>query len=146
MALMKIPNEAPHAVFGDLLRFRYGTDSSIAVRVRGGLDETTIIRRGLSPHALLVQIEPLSLHVMDDVWRGFSAHSLDEWASSSIVLEWGEPPTGPFMAVAVESLEHWFKDDECYKFVKDGLCPRCGDDGYWHAFALVCRHHKTQFI
>lgn len=60
-------------------------------------------------------------------------------------FEWGEKPKGQFICVEKNLLAHMFQPKMSEVFVEKGLCPRCGDRGFWRALALNCDWHG-QFI
>lgn len=56
-------------------------------------------------------------------------------------IEWGKLPSRPFIVVDELSLDHTFGDMMKGVLKKEGLCPRCGDEGAWKSLALVCPFH-----
>lgn len=71
---------------------------------------------------------------------------LDEHKPNSedgpIVLEWGfVPKRKDLMIVVGESCYPTIDEIDSLNFVKQGLCPRCGDKGRWHAMTCECPWH-----
>lgn len=56
-------------------------------------------------------------------------------------LEWGQVPPMPYITVPETMLSPLFGSAMESRFKKNGLCPRCGDRGYWKAMALFCPWH-----
>lgn len=56
-------------------------------------------------------------------------------------LEWGHVPAQPYVTIPEHMLTQLFGSSMIKRFKEKGLCPRCGDPGYWKVMALFCPWH-----
>ena len=56
-------------------------------------------------------------------------------------LEWGSIPEKNWVVATLDEIDNFVNESMKKTFKKQGLCPRCGDDGEWKNFALLCRWH-----
>lgn len=56
-------------------------------------------------------------------------------------LDWGALPPYPWVVASEKELTNIISPAMTERFRKGGLCPRCGDRGYWKMLALFCPYH-----
>lgn len=61
-------------------------------------------------------------------------------------LEWGEVPKSPYVPLPEHMLSQLFGPAAAARFKENGLCPRCGDVGYWKGQACWCSYGHGMFI
>lgn len=148
--MLKNPIEDSIVIFGDTLQYKFsdfdGAVRTMKLRAYGLLDSYTRVRLEMNPETFVAKIEDESLYITREPNHGLIIRHPDDWDELSLGLEWGEKPDGLFLLVSVaEGISFWHTNDQYDHFKKKGLCPRCGDSGYWRNLALNCKYHE-QFI
>ena len=65
----------------------------------------------------------------------------DNHSYGEIEFDWGELPSGVWLFADGEDLKHFSDETIKNDFKSKGLCPQCGDEGYWIRMALMCPWH-----
>lgn len=128
--------------YGDVVKFVYDTtmdgDKSLFGRVYAKLDtsRTRAYYHSNSPHYVVKPDEGSIKNVdLDDIMvDAFTFVHPNE-------IEWGVVPAEPYLVVPEYMLSQVYSGQMMAHFKKNGLCPRCGDTGYWQALALYCKWH-----
>ncbi len=56
-------------------------------------------------------------------------------------LEWGSIPARPWLIAPGVQLVQMVSKEMGENFKKQGLCPRCGDPGFWKQLGCFCKYH-----
>jgi hypothetical protein len=79
-----------------------------------------------------------------DVFSGFDSLVVKQniFIGGSHVLKWGRLlDKTRSLFIPSMSCSPIVDDTLRREFVRDGVCPRCGDTGVWKSMALVCEFH-----
>jgi len=64
------------------------------------------------------------------------------FSSENFAFEWGELPKDKmWLFIHGDDLRHFVDEEMRDGFIEMGLCPSCGDAGYWKSLALFCKWH-----
>lgn len=89
-------------------------------------------------------VKPLAFHEQelrrDEVFR-FLFSAGEPMLKDPGALEWGSLPSGSFIVLPNDFLSNTIRDGQKESYRKAGLCPRCGEPGFFRRFALVCGEH-----
>lgn len=66
----------------------------------------------------------------------------NEWLKSqSWNIDWGMFPDENILLADISVIEQYVDEKMSKNFRSNGKCPRCGDDGFFVNFGLVCQWH-----
>jgi hypothetical protein len=137
-------------LYGDWVIFRYddsfgNSDSLVRVtgRIVGKLTQECAIRTAFeSDDYFIMELSKIHRTKLQDPEHPINLFRVRD--HFKLEFEWGGRPAHEHICVRGDLLSHW-SIPGMSDFKTEGVCPRCGDRGYWKALALNCNWHG-QFI
>lgn len=117
--------------YGDLVEVRLADGTRVIGRVHAG----SVSPRGRLLNQLL--FVPESSYQRDvSLNPAFDVYDIPEFSP-----DWGVVPPKPWLVVPSYMVESALTEGMKEYFRRQGLCPKCGDPGYWQNMACICKHH-----
>lgn len=111
---------------GDLVQVTH-RDGKIACRVYGGRS---------SRYSNLYLVKPEASYV-----SLIEGTELEHYDIPEVTVDWGSVPAKPWLMLPAHMINDPFSPSMREHFKKFGLCPQCGDPGFWRNLACICPYH-----